>query len=620
MAEVKNFPNNVDEYIGAENVMKWLHGRTSGVFAAGNNLAVTSQGGMNIAVSDGVGWIANSESDGTVFWNDIFKTTGVQLGLSLELADAYNPRIDRVVVSWDTVDYADYPRIEILKGTPASTPTAPALTRTASKWQISLAQIYIGAAVDGVTAANITDERLNSEVCGLVTATLEIDSSMANAQFLDILALLQAHVTSVMNSTETQATSLIASLQAQLDGLMNNTNVMLKSVYDTNNNGATDAAETAQQTATTSAAAAAAAQSSASEASSKATEALSKATEALSKATAAANADGKRTARFTVGTSTAGWTEKQVDYFCDGTDDQEEINAAIQALPTTGGEIVILDGTYTLSAPILVNKDKITLSGNGQSTIIKRGFQGGAINEALVYITSNNNTIKFLSLTSNYDGSNIGLNNAQHNTIIGNICTLAYGEGIYLYNNSSNNIITGNICNNAYYGGIVVYSESNYNAISENTCKSCEIGGIVLNQTSNNIITGNTCSDSSKDSNGSIFLYEGSNNNTITGNVCTDSYIGIGFGGGLNNIITGNVCVNNEIGIGDMSLQSYRTSKATITGNVCIRGTGSLSDYTSTQYTIRIHGTYNLIVGNNIMGKNYVDEGTGNTFADNKYN
>lgn len=45
---------------------------------------------------------------------------------------------------------------------------------------------------------------------------------------------------------------------------------------------------------------------------------------------------GKRTARFSIGTSTNGWTANDCDYLCDGTDDQVEINAAIQALPSGG--------------------------------------------------------------------------------------------------------------------------------------------------------------------------------------------------------------------------------------------------------------------------------------------
>lgn len=46
----------------------------------------------------------------------------------------------------------------------------------------------------------------------------------------------------------------------------------------------------------------------------------------------------KKVARFIIGTSTAGWTKDDCDYLCDGTADDVEINAAIQALPEGGGK------------------------------------------------------------------------------------------------------------------------------------------------------------------------------------------------------------------------------------------------------------------------------------------
>lgn len=83
-----------------------------------------------------------------------------------------------------------------------------------------------------------------------------------------------------------------------------------------------------------------------------------------------AGADGMacRTARLVVGTSAAGWTADDCDYLCDGTDDQTELNAAVDALPSTGGEIVILDGTYNLSGSVAVNKERVTLRGSGAAT------------------------------------------------------------------------------------------------------------------------------------------------------------------------------------------------------------------------------------------------------------
>ena len=93
----------------------------------------------------------------------------------------------------------------------------------------------------------------------------------------------------------------------------------------------------------------------------------------------------KRTVRFTIGASAAGWTAHQCDYLCDGTADDVEINAAIAALPSTGGEIVLLDGTYNIAAEIKLNKTGVTLRGNGASTKLVRAYDGGRI----VYVSYN---------------------------------------------------------------------------------------------------------------------------------------------------------------------------------------------------------------------------------------
>lgn len=207
MATIKNFPNNVDEYIGAENVMKWLHGRTSGVFGADGNLSVTSNGNMTVNVSDGVGWLANADANGTVFWNDTKEQTGSELKLTVPLANAVYPRIDRVVVTWATVDYSVKPSIEILSGTAASNPTAPALTNNTLKRQISLAQIYVGAAVSKITAANVTDERLDSTVCGLVTDWVSVDTTTMQHQFKEFLQQVKEELNDINAGTATMLRS-----------------------------------------------------------------------------------------------------------------------------------------------------------------------------------------------------------------------------------------------------------------------------------------------------------------------------------------------------------------------------------------------------------------------------
>ncbi len=297
---------------------------------------------------------------------------------------------------------------------------------------------------------------------------------------------------------------------------------------------------------------------------------------------------GKRVCRFTIGTSTAGWTADDCDYLCDGTADDVKINAAIQALPSTGGEVAILDGTYNITATIAVNKDNVTLSGNRAATVLKRMWNGSST--GVVTVTANYCTVKNLQIDGNKSsypsGDGIDLS-SSNNTITGNTCNNNKGVGIYL--SGSYSTITSNACNNNNAG---IHLQSSNNTTTGNTCNNNNKNGIHL-QSSNNTITGNTCNNNN---NTGIYLFSGSDNNTITGNTCNN---------------------NNNTGI-----YLYGSINNTITGNTCIRGNGNSSDYTSSQYTIQIimDSQNNLIVGNNIMGKNYVDNGTNNTFANNKYN
>lgn len=188
MAEIKSFPNNQDVYVGAEWVMKWLHGRTSGVFGAENNLATSAvPDSMSVEVSDGVGWLANANGDGIVFWNDSEQSSGTKLMLTHDVADGALDRIDRIVVTWETTNYVALPTISILKGIASSTPVPPTLTNSTTQRQISVARVTIPAGTISVSASMITDERLDPDVCGIVTETIEIDTSTMQSQFEALL-------------------------------------------------------------------------------------------------------------------------------------------------------------------------------------------------------------------------------------------------------------------------------------------------------------------------------------------------------------------------------------------------------------------------------------------------
>ena len=210
MASIKSFPNNQDEYVGAEYVMKWLHGRTSGVFGANGNAAVAALAspGMAVTISDGVGWMANGNGDGVVWWNDHEAVNTIKLQLGIDAADGVLNRIDRIIVEWKTTNYVDLPEIKVLKGATSSTAKAPVLTNNSTVRQISLARIAVNAGVTAITASMITDERLDTSVCGLVTDWVSIDTSVMHSQFEALLAAIQKELSDLEAGTAVELKKL----------------------------------------------------------------------------------------------------------------------------------------------------------------------------------------------------------------------------------------------------------------------------------------------------------------------------------------------------------------------------------------------------------------------------
>lgn len=202
--------------------MRWHHGRTSGVFAAGSNASVQalSTPGMAVEVSDGTGWMANSGRNGIVWWIDNESVDGAKLQLSVDAADGVLNRIDRVIVEWKTTNYVDYPEVKILKGAKSGKAVAPALTNNSTIRQISLARISVAAGTTAITASMITDERLDASVCGLVTEKVGIDTSVMQSQFSTLLQETQAQATSVLDSINRELADLEAGTAVELKKLL----------------------------------------------------------------------------------------------------------------------------------------------------------------------------------------------------------------------------------------------------------------------------------------------------------------------------------------------------------------------------------------------------------------
>lgn len=211
MSSIKSFPNNQDEYVGAEYAMKWLHGRTSGVFGAENNAAVSAltSPGMVVNVSDGIGWMSNGNGDGIVWWNDSEVVNTRKLQIQIDAADGVLNRIDRIIVEWKTTNYVDLPEIKVMKGTASSNAKVPSLTNNSTLRQISLARIAVNAGTTAITSSMITDERLNPSVCGIVTESVKIDTSTMQSQFDALLSSIKKQLSDLESGVAVELKKLV---------------------------------------------------------------------------------------------------------------------------------------------------------------------------------------------------------------------------------------------------------------------------------------------------------------------------------------------------------------------------------------------------------------------------
>ncbi len=75
---------------------------------------------------------------------------------------------------------------------------------------------------------------------------------------------------------------------------------------------------------------------------------------------------------FTIGMADVAYAAGTPDYACDGVDDNVQFQLAFNALPATGGKIVVLGGNYSFSAAVTRAIDNITVEGMGRSSFLSR--------------------------------------------------------------------------------------------------------------------------------------------------------------------------------------------------------------------------------------------------------
>lgn len=189
---------------------------SDGVFPnPSTNLQVFANDSMVITVKAGKAWIK-----GYYYIND------GDMNFTLDPADGVLKRIDRVVLRADFVNRMI--NLAVKKGSFSSNPVAPALERTADIYELGLADVLVGAGVGAITQDNITDLRLDNNLCGISHALVE-----------------QVDTTTIFNQYKSWYEQYIAGAQAEFDAwfqsvqdiLDENTAMQLQSQIDSLSSG-----------------------------------------------------------------------------------------------------------------------------------------------------------------------------------------------------------------------------------------------------------------------------------------------------------------------------------------------------------------------------------------------
>ena len=194
--------NGVDVY--AADVAASNAPRTSGVYSSEEDFSVTAAGGRTLTVGAGLGWVRPERFAG---YSIVMREPQT---ITLPLADDTLPRIDRLVLRYDAA--AQAAGLQVLQGTAASTPTAPAITRTTLVYDLCLAQISRPAGSTSVTAADITDTRTDESLCGVMRDGVE------GIPTGELLAQWQAAQAAQDTEARKSTADLLQALQASADG------------------------------------------------------------------------------------------------------------------------------------------------------------------------------------------------------------------------------------------------------------------------------------------------------------------------------------------------------------------------------------------------------------------
>jgi len=291
----------------------------------------------------------------------------------------------------------------------------------------------------------------------------------------------------------------------------------------------------------------------------------------------------------------------RADYKCDGVNDEEEINAAINTLPPAGGKVVLLEGTYNIGSSITILKSNVTLEGSGPGTKL---FLVNGANTHVIRVGNGSTSLNNIKISNlQIDGNKTNQTGISHGIYfyggLGYLITDSIVEKCWIRNIRDSGIrleycnkviITKNIVPSAVYG-IYTYTCSAV-TIAENTIYSSGSTGIFLSFSGNSVVSGNICL--SNNSYGIRISGTGGTNNTIVGNIVGNNTYGIYLFNVSNNTVTGNTIFSSYWS----GIYLTNNSGNIVTGNL-IKDSSTASN--NSYDDIFLNGASNNIISNNVI-------------------
>jgi hypothetical protein len=179
----------------------------------GNGIYPNPSTSMQVLKNEGMSVVVSA---GCCFINGYFGWVEENETLAIETADSL-ARIDRVVARLNFVDRTI--DLVVKKGTPSSNPIPVDIERTSDYYEIVLANVKVNANVSKITQANITDMRLDTSVCGIVTGVIDqVDTSTLINQYLSWYEELTEQAETDMQSREKSFDDWFEEMKDKLSG------------------------------------------------------------------------------------------------------------------------------------------------------------------------------------------------------------------------------------------------------------------------------------------------------------------------------------------------------------------------------------------------------------------